>query len=62
MKSLGCSVFPQHVGTGKPNWGLEWPSGTGAAVLCSFSSFWANESPDGLAFDEPRLRKSVTRK
>lgn len=50
---------------GKPNFGLDSPSGGGAGVLCSFASLAASEDAEEEVL-EPRRpeksRKSVTRK
>ena len=56
-------MSPQHVGTGKPNTGLECPSGIGAGVVCSFASFAARDGALGFLVAErgERCRKSVTR-
>ena len=53
------------LGTGNPKTGFTKPGGTGAAVVCSFANFAANDIPDPFSFpDEFPLmsRKSVTKK
>lgn len=64
-------MFPQQVGTGNPNTGVENPSGIGAGVVCSLPSFAANDCLELLLFSEEesggsvaavvKFKKSVTR-
>ena len=54
------------LGTGKPKTGFRKPSGIGAAVVCSFASFAANDIPEPFSLpdsdDVPLIsRKSVTK-